>query len=117
MIDRRRFLAGAAAAGLTLGGSGADGNPVAPRFQRLGLPPSSEARLHFVPLQQTIGDFVATRAAMNAAHSSYPNPAITDTVDNGINEFIFVTHRGSYLIPPRAQRSYPLLPGREPALA
>jgi hypothetical protein len=76
-----------------------------------------EAGLQFVSLQRTISDFVATRTAMNAAHSSYLNPAITDTVNNGINEFIFVTHRGNYLIPPRAQRSYPLLPGREAALA
>ena len=76
-----------------------------------------EAGLHFVSLQRTIADFVATRTAMNAAHSSYINPAITDTVNNGINEFIFVTHRGNYLVPPRAQRSFPLLPGREAALA
>jgi len=76
-----------------------------------------EAGLHFVSLQRTIGDFVATRTAMNAAHSSYINPAITDTVNNGINDFIFVTHRGNYLVPPRAQRAFPLLPGREAALA
>ena len=75
------------------------------------------AGLHFVSLQRTIEDFVATRTAMNAARSSYLNPAITDTVNNGINEFIFVTHRANYLIPPRAQRSFPLLPGRTSALA
>jgi len=76
-----------------------------------------EAALHFVSLQRTIADFVATRIAMNAAHSAYLTPAITDVVNNGINEFIFVTHRANYLIPPRVQRSFPLLPGREAAFA
>jgi len=75
------------------------------------------AGLHFVSLQRTIEDFVATRTAMNAARSSYINPAITDTVNNGINEFIFVTHRANYAVPSRAQRAFPLLPGRERALA
>jgi len=76
-----------------------------------------EAGLHFVSLQRTIDDFVKTRTAMNAAGAFLLNPAITDTVNNGINEFIFVTHRANYFVPPRAQRSFPLLPGREAALA
>ena len=68
-----------------------------------------EAGLHFVALQRSIDDFVTTRKAMNAARASYLNPAITETVNNGINEFIFVTHRANYVVPPRAQRSFPLL--------
>jgi hypothetical protein len=36
---------------------------------------------------------------------------------HGINEFIFVTKRGNYLLPARAERSFPLLPGRAAALA
>ena len=76
-----------------------------------------EAGLHFVSLQRTIEDFVTTRTAMNAAGAFLLNPSITGTVNNGINEFIFVTHRGNYLVPPRSQRSFPLLPGREAALA
>jgi hypothetical protein len=28
------------------------------------------------------------------------NPAVTDTVNNGINEFIFVLRRDTYLMPP-----------------
>jgi len=68
-----------------------------------------EAGLHFVALQRSIADFVTTRKAMNAARASYLNPAITETVNNGINEFIFVTHRANYAVPPRAQRSFPLL--------
>ncbi len=68
-----------------------------------------QAGLHFVALQRSIADFVTTRRAMNAARASYLNPAITETVNNGINEFIFVTHRANYAVPPRAQRSFPLL--------
>ncbi len=75
------------------------------------------AGLHFVSLQQTIADFVTTRTAMNATSAQLQNPSITDTVNNGINEFIFVLRRGNYVVPPRAQRSFPLLPGRETALS
>ncbi len=70
-----------------------------------------EAGLHFVSLQRTIADFVATRQAMNADRAPYLNPAITPTVNNGINDFIFVLARANYAVPPRARRSFPLLPG------
>lgn len=76
-----------------------------------------EAGLHFVSLQRTIDDFVKTRTAMNAARAATLNPAITDTVNNGINEFIFVTHRANYSVPSRSERSFPLWPGRKAALA
>ncbi|HEX4289114.1 MAG TPA: hypothetical protein VH021_09380, partial [Trebonia sp.] len=49
-----------------------------------------EAGLHFVAQQRAIEDFVATRTAMNASGAQLRNPSITDTVNNGINEFIFV---------------------------
>lgn len=76
-----------------------------------------KAGLHFVSLQRSFEDFVKTRQAMNAAHAQLRNPSITDTVNNGINEFIFVLKRGNYIEPPRALRSFPLLPGREHALS
>ena len=76
-----------------------------------------EAGLHFVALQRSIADFVKTRTAMNAARAATLNPAITDTVNNGINEFIFVTHRANYSVPSRSERSFPLWPGRKAALA
>jgi hypothetical protein len=76
-----------------------------------------QAGLHFVSIQRDIEDFVKTRTAMNAASAQLQNPAITDTVNNGINEFIFVLKRGNYILPPREQRSFPLLPGRDGALA
>jgi hypothetical protein len=68
------------------------------------------AGLHFVSLQRTSADFVTTRTAMNATGAGLQNPSITDTVNNGINEFIFVLRRGNYVVPARSQRSFPLLP-------
>ena len=69
-----------------------------------------QAGLHFVALQRTIEDFVTTRTAMNASAAQLRNPAITDTDNNGINEYIFVLRRGNYIVPPRRDRSFPQLP-------
>jgi hypothetical protein len=76
-----------------------------------------QAGLHFVSIQRTIEDFVTTREAMNATPAQLENPAITDTVNNGINAFTFVLKRANYIIPARSERSFPLLPGRERMLA
>ena len=92
-----------------------DGRPVILRrdFDTTG---GGLAGLHFVSLQRAAADFTATRTAMNAAGAQLRNPSVTDTVNNGINEFIFVLRRGNYVVPARGQRSFPLLPGRESAL-
>jgi hypothetical protein len=74
------------------------------------------AGLHFVSIQRSIADFVTTRNAMNAANASYLNPAIGDTVNNGINEFIFVLKRANYIVPPRGLRSFPLYAEQAAAL-
>jgi hypothetical protein len=75
------------------------------------------AGLHFVSVQRSIDDFVFTRNAMNATGAHIENRAITDTVNNGINEFMTVLKRANYILPSRANRSFPLLPGRAAALA
>jgi hypothetical protein len=67
------------------------------------------AGLHFVSLQRDIQDFIITRTAMNSTSAQLRNPSITSTVNNGINEFIFVLNRGNYILPARRQRSFPLL--------
>jgi len=92
-----------------------DGKPVILR-RDFDTTDGGEAGLHFVSLQRAIADFVATRTAMNAASAQLQNPSITDTINNGINEFIFVTKRGNYVLPARADRSFPLLPGGGSAL-
>jgi hypothetical protein len=76
-----------------------------------------QAGVHFVSVQRTIEDFITTRNAMNAASAQLQNPEITDTDNNGINAFIFVLKRANYLLPPRPQRAFPLLPGRASALS
>ena len=68
-----------------------------------------QAGLHFVSIQRSIEDFITTRNAMNASAAQLQNPAITDTVNNGINAFIFVVKRANYILPPRSTRSFPLL--------
>ena len=70
------------------------------------------AGLHFVSLQRSIEDFVATRTAMNAAHAEFQNPVITNTSNNGINSYMAVLRRANYIVPSRRQRSFPLLSGR-----
>ncbi len=75
-----------------------------------------QAGLHFVSIQRTIEDFITTRNAMNATAAQLQNPAIGDTVNNGINEFMFVLKRANYILPARSQRSFPLLAGRQRAL-
>jgi hypothetical protein len=73
------------------------------------------AGLHFVSVQRSIDDFVITRNAMNASGARLQNPAITDTANNGINAFIAVLRRANYILPSRANRSFPLLRAREAA--
>jgi hypothetical protein len=70
------------------------------------------AGLHFVSVQRSIDDFVVTRTAMNASGAHFANREITATRNNGINEFIVVLRRANYILPSRAGRSFPLLPGR-----
>jgi hypothetical protein len=88
-----------------------DGRPLILR-RDFNTSDGGQAGLHFVSLQRSIEDFVATRTAMNQASAQLQNPAVTATVNNGINEFIFVLRRANYLLPPRDQRSFPLLPRR-----
>jgi hypothetical protein len=92
-----------------------DGKPIILR-RDFDTTDGGQAGVHFVSLQRSIADFVATRTAMNQQAAQLENPSITDTVNNGINEFIFVLNRANYILPARAQRSFPLLPGRDTLL-
>ncbi|HTP18601.1 MAG TPA: hypothetical protein VMJ65_03285 [Solirubrobacteraceae bacterium] len=74
------------------------------------------AGLHFVSVQRSIEDFVVTRNAMNATGAHNLNKKITATKNNGINAFIKVQRRANYIVPPRPERSFPLLPARASAL-
>ena len=50
-------------------------------------------------VQRTIEDVVNSRTAMNASAAQSQTRAITDTVNNGVNELVFVLKRANYIIP------------------
>lgn len=64
--------------------------------------------LYFLSLQRSIDDFVATRQAMSAARSRAA-PGLDGVLNNGINEWMRVTRRGNFAVPPRHDRAFPLL--------
>jgi hypothetical protein len=64
------------------------------------------ASLHFPSLQRGITAFEEVRRAMNGADLT-DNPAIRQRVNNGILEYVFTTHRGNFLVPPRRHRALP----------
>jgi len=82
-----------------------DGSPIILR-RDFDSTDGDEAGLHFLALQEGIGDFVATRSAMNGTDQT-DNPAVRQRVNNGILEYTFVRRRGNFLLPPRARRSLP----------
>ncbi|WP_256295770.1 DUF7405 family protein [Haloarchaeobius salinus] len=65
-----------------------------------------EAGLHFLAVQEGIGDFVETKTAM-AGEDLTDTPTIRQRVNNGIQEYTFVKRRGNFLLPPRAHRALP----------
>jgi hypothetical protein len=44
---------------------------------------------------------------MNGADLTEETPAVRQRVNNGILEYIFVEHRGNFLVPPMAFRALP----------
>lgn len=64
------------------------------------------AALHFPSLQRGISAFEEVRRAMNGTDLT-DVPAIRQRVNNGILEYIFTTHRGNFLVPPRRHRVLP----------
>lgn len=73
------------------------------------------ASLHFPTLQRRISDFEEVRAAMNGDDLT-DVPTIRQRVNNGILEYIFVKHRGNFLVPPRELRALPTPTGDVPGL-
>ncbi|QIO22262.1 Dyp-type peroxidase [Haloarcula sp. JP-L23] len=65
-----------------------------------------EAGLHFLSLQRSIEDFVATREAMNGTDVA-ENAAVGQRTNNGILQYMTVERRGNYLLPPRNLRALP----------
>ncbi|MEZ3115257.1 Tat pathway signal protein [Halobaculum sp. MBLA0147] len=65
------------------------------------------ASLHFPSLQRDVREFEAVRRAMNGVDVTDATPAVRQRVNNGILEYVFVRHRGYFLVPPRAKRALP----------
>lgn len=65
-----------------------------------------EASMHFLSLQRAIGDFTKTRDAMTGSDLA-ENSAVGRINNNGILQYMTVTRRGNYLIPPRDLRALP----------
>jgi len=74
-----------------------------------------EAGLHFPSLQRRITTFEEVREAMNGTDLT-DEPTIRQRVNNGILEYVFVKHRGNFLVPPRSLRAFPTPDGRVPGL-
>jgi hypothetical protein len=82
-----------------------DGRPIILR-RDFDSTDGGHAGVHFLALQREIADFVRTREAMNATDVSDSTP-VGRRQNNGIRQYLSVTHRGNYLLPPRGRRALP----------
>jgi len=88
-----------------------DGRPIILR-RDFDSTDGDRAGLHFLALQREISDFVTTRDAMNADDIS-SETAVGRRTNNGIRQYLSVTHRGNYLLPPRELRALPAPEGSD----
>ena len=84
---------------------GEDGRPTLLR-RDFDSTDGGEAGVHFLSLQGSITDFVATRAAMNGTDVS-EDSSVGTRLNNGILQYMTVERRGNYLVPPRSRRALP----------
>ncbi|SEV96379.1 DUF7405 family protein [Halobacterium jilantaiense] len=82
-----------------------DGRPIILR-RDFDSTDGGRAGVHFLALQRDISDFVTTRDAMNAEDIS-SETAVGRRTNNGIRQYLSVTNRGNYLLPPRDLRALP----------
>ena len=87
-----------------------DGRPVILR-RDFDSTDGGQAGLHFLSIQRSIDDFVATKSAMNGTDVA-DESAAGQRLNNGILQYMRVERRGNYLLPPRELRA---LPPAEPA--
>ncbi|XVH32064.1 DUF7405 family protein [Haloferacaceae archaeon DSL9] len=82
-----------------------DGRPVILR-RDFDTTDDDHAGLHFVSLQRSISDFVATRTAMTGTDIA-DGSNVGARVNNGILQYVFVRRRGNFLVAPRSARACP----------
>lgn len=64
--------------------------------------------VHFMSFQRSLADFRSTRKAMNGWYVRDDSEAITDRENNGILNFVTVTSRANFYVPPRNRRAFPM---------
>ena len=85
-----------------------DGEPIILR-RDFNTVDDGHAGVHFLSFQESIDDFVETRDAMNGWWLRRESDSIRDRKNNGILEFVTVTSRANFYVPPRDRRAFPLL--------
>lgn len=85
-----------------------DGKPVILR-RDFDTVDGGHAGLHFLSIQRSLEDFRDTRKAMNGWYVRDESEQVTDRRNNGILRFIDVAARANFYVPPRSERSFPLL--------
>ncbi|WP_336134139.1 DUF7405 family protein [Natronomonas amylolytica] len=83
-----------------------DGSPVILR-RDFNTTDGDRAGVHFLSLQASLDDFVATRKAMNGWFLRNEHDRVTDRKNNGLLNFIEVQSRANFYVPPRYSRAFP----------
>ncbi|WP_254536043.1 DUF7405 family protein [Halomarina litorea] len=85
-----------------------DGDPLLLR-RDFNTVDGGHAGVHFLSYQRSLADFQATRKAMNGWYLRDDSERVRERRNNGILDFITVTARANFYVPPRGGRSFPLL--------
>ncbi|WP_096391353.1 DUF7405 family protein [Halopenitus persicus] len=83
-----------------------DGEPVILR-RDFNTTDGNRAGVHFLSLQASLDDFVATRKAMNGWFLRNEHDLVTDRKNNGLLNVIEVESRANFYVPPRHRRAFP----------
>jgi len=83
-----------------------DGEPIVLR-RDFNTVDGGQAGVHFLSLQASLDDFEKTRRAMNGWYLRDDHEDVTDRTNNGLLNFITVTSRANFYVPPRSARAFP----------
>ena len=83
-----------------------DGEPLVLR-RDFNTVDGGQAGVHFLSLQASLADFEKTRRAMNGWYLRDDHEDVTDRTNNGLLNFITVTSRANFYVPPRSARAFP----------
>jgi hypothetical protein len=66
-----------------------------------------QAGLHFLSFQRSLSDLERTRKAMNGWYLRDDHPDVGEQENNGLLDFVTVTRRANFHVPPRDRRAFP----------